>query len=91
MYNTVQLYNTTSDEPGRYIRKTSYRKVNWISLDEWMTPLNRGVEIFYEIQKFKILKDFKDVKIEIEQKVNNTDKENRETTVHQANYTFTHV
>jgi hypothetical protein len=43
-YNTPRAY-----EPGRYIRKTSYRNANWISLDEWMTPQNRGVEIFYEI------------------------------------------
>jgi hypothetical protein len=52
-----------SDEPGRYSRNTSYRNANWISLDEWTTPLNRRVEVFYEI-----LKIFKDFKIEIELK-----------------------
>jgi hypothetical protein len=48
--------------------------VNWISLDEWTTPINRGVEIFYEIKNFKtslkIVYNFKEFKIEIEQLVN---------------------
>jgi hypothetical protein len=49
-----------SNEPGRYIRKVSYRNVNWISLDKWMTLLNRGAEIYY---KFKILKNVKIFKL----------------------------
>jgi hypothetical protein len=56
-------YNTQwAHEPGHYIRKTTYSNVNWISLDEWMTPLN----ISY-FMKFKI-KKFTDFIIEIELK-----------------------
>jgi hypothetical protein len=47
-----------------------------------MTPIDRGVEIFYEIKRLKILYNVKDIKIEI-------DHNNGEMSVHEANYTFT--
>jgi hypothetical protein len=61
----MSSYTQRAYEPGRYIRMTSYRYVNLISFDEWTMPLNRGVEIFYEILNFK---NFKDFKIEIDLK-----------------------
>jgi hypothetical protein len=39
--------HTKREEPGRHTRTASYKKVNYTDLDEWMTPINSGVEVCY--------------------------------------------
>jgi hypothetical protein len=66
--------------------------VNWISLDEWTKPRNRGVEVFHEIKNFRILKILKFLKFKVNYKVNDNDQENGETSrVHIKQITHLHM